>query len=281
MRVSQDNTTECILPRLSACLPWILLATTSCGPGGSSSLGIVWPDSFEARYLKLRNESAGYVVYRVRVPGYPDLTTPALPPGGDSFCELKAAYGTLCPASIRVELFAYARAHPERSPLDDETLVSTPFASVGVDLLPGRDFGCLADVDYVTLNQEIDCVVHEVDEPSSAIGFQAAWVAPRRQIGPAVDNPPAPMSPPSFPLRGRVVNQQAQPMANVEIRLGDLGVSVFTDAAGWFSVSRPAGNYLLEAIVPGASVSPFARRFTHRSEDEIPIEWIALAGGTP
>jgi hypothetical protein len=259
---------------------------------GSSGplLGITSPDAIDSRYLKLRNGSRGYVVIRVTAPGVEPLMTPVLPPGAEEVHELAGRFGTLCPASLRVEIAAYARANPRVSSLQDETVLDRPYASLAIDLLPGQQYGCTVDPSWVDLDNTIECLVREVDEAAGAIGFQVGWVAPRRHVGNDLANPPPPIAPVLFPLNGRVVNINAQPIANLEIRLPQLDASVFTDARGRFSVLRPAGVYLLEPVLDGIEISPAVRVFAHLGSDEVPIEFIAMTdtipaspqtGGTP
>jgi hypothetical protein len=244
-------------------------------------LGIMSPDVIDARFLRLRNKSRGYVVFRITAPGVEPLLTPALPPGAQENHEMLSRFGTLCPESLKVEIAAYSRARPQVSPLEDETLNVGPCAACAVELLPTRHYGCSADLSWVSLDGAIDCNVLEVDEPAGAIGFQAGWLAAQRQVGIQIENPP-PASPPDlFPLNGRIVNLKHQPLAGVEIRLPQLDASVFTDAQGRFSVPRPAGVYLLEAVLPGIEISPMLREFSHFSPDEVPIEFIALTETVP
>ncbi|MHC4698342.1 MAG: carboxypeptidase-like regulatory domain-containing protein [Planctomycetota bacterium] len=238
-------------------------------------MGIVSPDQIESRFLELWNRSAGYVVFRVTAPDADPLVTPALPPGGDFDGEVLDLFGTLCPDELKLEIFAFSRANPERSALEDETLVLTPFASAVVELHSGLEYGCRADVRLITLAGRIYCDVLEVDESASAIGFVTNGSVQRQQ-GLQADDPPAPRQPEQFPLAGRVVNLDAQPIPNVEIRLLDLNESVFTDSEGRFEIQRPIGSYMLEAIVPEVEVTPGARRFAHRDQSDLPIEFLAL-----
>ena len=248
----------------------------SCGP----LIGFVSPDETEYRFLELWNRSKGYVVFRVSAPDGDPLVTSALPPGGEFNGEIAELFGTLCADVLKIEIFAFARANPQQSALEDETLVPTPFASAVVELLPGADYGCRADVHLITLGSTIYCDVLEIDESAPAIGFDANGSVQRQQ-GLKADDPPIPQQPERFALTGRVVNLQAQPVPNVEIQVLDLDESVFTDSEGRFEIQRPNGSYMLEAIVPDVQVTPGARRYAHREQGDLPIEFLALTDVIP
>ena len=68
--------------------------------------------------------------------------------------------------------------------LEDEALVSSPFASAVVELHSGRDYGCRADVSLITLSRRIYCDVLEIDESASAIGFDANGSVQRQRPSP-------------------------------------------------------------------------------------------------
>jgi hypothetical protein len=257
----------------------VLLLLAGCSPG--PMLGIMSPDAIGTRYLKLQNSSKGYVAFRVSIPGAEPLVTPAMGPGAEMMYEMSARFGTLCPEWLRVEMAAYARVHPHLSPLEDETLEGEPYASFAVELVPVRHYGCSVDVSWVSLDSTIECEVLEVDEAGAAIGFQAGWITPQRQLGLHLDDPPLPTAAPLFPLNGRLVNLHNQPLAGVEILLPQLDASVLTDVQGRFSVLRPAGVYLLEPVLPGIDVSPAVRTFSHFSDEQVPIEFIALTEAIP
>lgn len=266
----------------SICHPRVLLVVAlaglipSCGP----LIGFVSPDQIEYRFLELWNRSGRYVVFRVTTPDADPLVTPAQPPGGEFNGELSDLFGTLCPDMLEIEIFAFSRANPQESALEDEALVSSPFASAVVELRSGRDYGCRTDVSLITLSRRIYCDVLEIDESASAIGFDAnGWV--QRQQGLQADDPPAPREPDRFPLAGRAVNLNAQPIPNVEIRLLDLEESVFTDSEGRFEIQRPIGSYMIEAVVPDVEVTPGARRFAHRDRSDLPIEFLVLTDLIP
>ncbi|HOQ88435.1 MAG TPA: hypothetical protein PLQ89_22255, partial [Phycisphaerae bacterium] len=135
-----------------------------CSPG--PLLGITSPDAIDSRLLELRNASRGYVVIRVTAPGVEPLVTPVLPPGAEEVYEMAERFGTLCPDALRFEIAAYARAFPQVSPLEDETVLDQPYASLAVELLPGRDYGCTVDPSWIDLDDTIECLVREVDEPA-------------------------------------------------------------------------------------------------------------------
>lgn len=262
--------------------PLLLLFASACD--SSPLLGIVSPDAFDTRYLRLKNTSSGYVAFRVSAPGMDPLLTPIVPPGGLVHYEMLAVFGTLCPESLRIEMAAYERSRPDLSPLDDWSFLAQPYAAVAVDLLPARDFGCSADVSWLSINALIECNVMEVDPATATIGFQVGWVPPQRQVGVQLDDPPPPATPELFALHGRVVNTAGTPLPGVEIHLPQLQASVWTDAQGQFGIPLPAGAYVLEPVLPGVEVSPTYRRFSHQP-GEVPIEFIALTdalpGGTP
>ncbi len=250
----------------------LLLGCTSTGP----LLGIVYPDAFDSRYLRLRNLSTGYVVFRVSTPDTEPLTTATLPPGGLTLYEMLTTFGTLCPESIHVDIAAYARANPEQSPLEDMTVLDAPYAAVAVDMQPLKDYGCGADVAWVTIDSTVDCSVLQTDVAAEAISFEAGWVPAQWQTGVQIADPPAPSQPESFPLRGRVVDSSGNPIPDVEIDLPLLQTSVVTDAQGQFSVSLPVGDYLLEPKLDNTTFSPLIHTFTHATADEVPIEFVAL-----
>lgn len=256
---------------------WAGLLVVACG----APLGIVSPEAVGQRYLKLWNRSRGYVVMRVSVPGQPPVVTDVLPPGGEYNAEMATLFGTLCPPSLTVDIFGYARANPTTSALADETLAAAPYAAIRAELWPVRDYGCRADVERLSLNESLTVRVWEVDEADAAIGFSAGWRPIHRQVGLQIDDPPRPNPPQNFPLLGRVVNLDQEPVPGAQIRLGDLGESVWTDADGRFSIPRPEGAYLLEAIVPGEQVSPGPWRISHRSEDDVPVEFVVLTHEVP
>lgn len=264
--------------RFAASLAVLLLAGCM---GSEPLLGILSPDAVDARYLSLRNSSRGYVVFRITLAGHAPLLTPTMPPGAEEHHELLAEYGTLCPESIRVEVAAYRRAHPEFSPLEDETLEPVAFAACAVDLVSSLHYGCTADPSWINLDSTISCSVLEVDENEGAIGLQAGWLPPQRQSGLQIADPPVSSPPPMFPLTGRLVDLNAAPMPGIEIRLPQLGASVYTDEQGRFSVLRPAGVYRVEPQLGGVEVSPALLRFSHFSPQEVPIEFIALTAGKP
>ncbi len=264
----------------------LALLFTASGLNCDPPLGIVSRDAFRTRYLTLSNRSHGYVVFRVSATDTAALVTPALPPGGETVQEMGQVFGTLCPERLVLEIFAFARAHPATPALLDETLLPAPYASARAELLPTRDFGCRADVNLVTLADTIRCTVWEVDEsaqaigfgldePSEATGFAAVSVPVQRQTGLQAPDPPDPRTPERFPLMGRVVNLNNEPIPNVEIDLADLGEHVATGSDGWFQVMRPSGEYLVEAVIPGVEVAPQRQRFTHLDPAEVPIEFIA------
>lgn len=258
----------------------LMTASIACGPSADPLLGIVSPESIESRFLELWNRSDGYVVLRVSTPDGDPLVTPALPPGGEFNGEFLDLFGTLCPDELKIEIFAHARADSQQPALEDETLEPAPFSSAVVTLLPGRDFGCRADVRLITLQGTVYCDILEIDKSASAIGFVANG-STQRQTGLNADDPPAPQPPERFALRGRVVNLNSQPIPNVEILVLDLGESVFTDSDGRFEILRPIGSYLLEAVVPGVEVTPARRRFPHRDRRDVPIEYLALVDIVP
>lgn len=261
-------------------LRWSLFGSVLLWIGciGSSGpmLGIMSPNVIDARYLRIRNSSQGYVVVRVIAPEVEPLVTPTLPPGAEQIVEMSERFATLCPEWLKVEVAGYARATPEVSPLEDETLVESPFAAFSVELASSLHYGCSADVDWLNLDSIIDIVVMEADEAAGAIGIQAGWLPAQKQAGVHLENPPQPTAPAMFPLNGRIVNVRTEPLANIEIRLPQLDVSVFTDAQGRFRVMRPVGTYVVEPQLPGIEISPAVRNFSHFSSDEVPIEFIAL-----
>ena len=246
----------------------------------ASVVGIVSPDSITSRVLRVRNESSQYIVVRVTAPDAAPLVTPVLCPGGENYCEMQTQFGTLCPPTLKMEIVAYKRAHPEVSPLIDETPAKEPFASVVSDLTGIRDFGCEADATLVSLNTAVDLTILQADQEAKTIGFRVGFVPPQQQGGMQVADLPAATPPEAFPLRGEVVDQSGAAMPNVEIRLPQLGASVYTDAQGQFSVMRPVGQYLLDPVLPGIEISPALQSFSHTSPDEVPIEFIALTGLT-
>lgn len=257
------------------------LLLAGCVGSSGPMLGIMSPDAIDARYLRVRNVSKGYVAVRVCAPDVEPLVTPLLSPGAETIVEVSERFGTLCPQWLRVEIAGYSRVHPEQSPLVDESVNPTPFASFAVDMAPSLHYGCSADLDWVNLDSMIDIAVMEVDEAAGAIGFQAGWLPPERQVGVHLDTPPPATPAPLFPLNGRLINIANQPLANVEIRLPQLDAGVLTDAQGRFRVLRPAGTYLIRPVLPGIEISPAVKSFSHFSTDEVPIEFIALTEGTP
>jgi hypothetical protein len=205
------------------------------------------------------------------------MVTPALCPGAESYHEMMAQFGTLCPGSLRFEIATYSRANPQVSPLEDETLSSQPFAAVGITLTATRDYGCAADPSLVSIDTVIDCAIIEANPQAGTIGFQAGFLPSQQQGGLQIADPPAPSAPEMFPLRGRVIDASGQPLPGVEVRLPQLGASVYTDSDGRFSVMRPVGRYELEPVLPGMDVSPVSRSFSHLDHDEVPVEFIAVA----
>lgn len=258
-----------------------VLMLVGCVGSTGPLLGIIGPNAIETRYLKLSNESRGYVVFRVVIPGAEPLVTPLMPPGAEVMHEMGARLGTLCPESLRVEIAAYARLRPELSPFEDETPAAAPCASLAVELMPGQHFGCSAEPIWVDLGSTITISVLEVDEQAGAIGFEAGWLPTQRRTGLDLDDPPAPAAPEMFLLNGRLVNLNAEPVVHAEIRFPQLGASVFTDARGRFRVLRPAGVYLIEPVLDDIMVSPVVRAFTHISSEQVPIEFIALTDTLP
>lgn len=258
------------------CVVFVVAACLAGGVSCEPVVGIVSPDRITSRGLELWNRSGGYVVFRVVVPGAEPLVTAVLPPGGEFNGEMEELLGTLCPGQMTIEIFAYGRARVGESPLVDETVLADPYASAVVTLVPERDFGCRADVATLSLRETIWCDVLEVDPTAGRIGFDANGIN-QKQTGLNADEAPVPRAGTSFPLVGRAVDLEGRPMADVEIRLADLGVSVRTDANGRFSVLRPVGSYLIEAVVPGVTVTPSARRFTHRDPSQMPIEFVVHA----
>lgn len=243
--------------------------------------GIVDPAALDERTLLLSNRSAGYVVYRLTTPQAGPLVTPPLPPGGDFVDDVGERFGTLCPETIEVEIFAYLRQDESQPALADERLKAAPIASARFTLQAGQGFGCQADIASVSLTESIVCTVWEADAQTSAIGYETDQLVPRRQVGLNAGDPPALTEPQRIPLAGRVVNLDDVPLPGVEIRLGDLGESVWTGDDGQFSVPRPIGSYLVEAVIPGVEVTPPLSRYTHRSSQDIPIEFIALTHDIP
>ncbi len=256
------------------------LLATGCSSLGTL-LGIVSPDAFDSRYLRLRNNSAGYVVFRITAPGSPPVLTHVMPPGAVEYHEVLTDFGAICPESLHVDIAAYDRLHPEVSPLEDWSVRDLPYAAVAVDLLPVEHFGCSADVTWVSIDSVIECSVLDVDPTAGALGFQAGWISPQWQSGVQIADPPPASAPELFPLRGRVVNALGEPLAGVEVRLPQFDDSVVTDALGQFSVDLAAGVYLLEPALDGVEISPAVRAFTHANADEVPIEFIALTDTIP
>ncbi|MBI4579650.1 MAG: hypothetical protein HY718_08115 [Planctomycetes bacterium] len=254
---------------------------SGCLDAPDQVVGVVSPNAFDSRQLRLRNMSRGYVVCRVTAPGLEPLVTPTLPPGATISFEILSDWGTLCPESIRLEIAAYDRANPDTSPLEDFSVLGQPYAAVSVEMLPSRDYGCRADPGWLTLDSRIDCTVLEADPQAAAIGVQAGWLPAQRLAGVHIDDPPAPASPQLFPLRGRVVNRLAQPIPYVEIRLPQYGLSVFADLQGRFGIALPAGDYLLEPVIPDVEISPPVHIFSHQLPEEVPIEFIALTDTVP
>ncbi len=253
----------------------LILFLGGCFTSGSL-VGIVSPDEFSSRILRIRNESQQYVVIRVTASEGESLVTPTLCPGGEVYSEMATQFGTLCPATLRIEFAAYSRAHPGLSPLEDETLAAEPFAAVEVQLTATRDYGCQADPSLVSLENLIDCRIVDADPQAGAIGFQVGFLPAQRLAGVQLADPPAPALPEMFALRGRVVKSNGEPIADVEIQLPQLGTSVITDDWGRFSIMRPAGTYVLQPVLEGVEFSPVLREFTHLTPDEVPIEFIAL-----
>ncbi len=267
--------------RLPFALSFAMLLAGAAGLSCEPPTGIVSPEVFTTRDLKLMNRSRGYVAFRITPSGTDAFVTPALPPGGAFKIELGAWLDTLCPDGLTVDVFAYARARPDLSVFQDETLLPAPYASARLELLPTRDYGCRADVSYTTLDDAINLTVWEVDPAAQAIGVDAAWMPLQRVIGLTVDDPPAPATPKTFPLAGRVVNLDNRPIANAEVRLADIGESVFTDAAGRFVIQRPRGEYWIEVVIPGIDVAPPRQRFPHEEGPQALIEFIALTNEVP
>jgi hypothetical protein len=251
----------------------LAFSPVGCFSSGTQ-LGIVSEDSINSRYLRLKNASLGYVVFRVIAPDAEPLLTPVMPPGGQAYFEMLSRFGTLCPDSLHVEIAAYARAHPETSPLEDWSFVEEPYAAVGIDMVPTRDYGCTADVSLVSIDNLIDCVVLDVDSTAGAIGFRAGSTPSQWQTGVQLADPP-PVGPPDlFDLCGRVIDLAGEPLAGVEIYLPQLDASVFTDADGRFAIPLPTGGYVVEPVVVGGEVSPAYRSFSHMEPDEVPIEFV-------
>jgi hypothetical protein len=261
---------------LAAAALMLILTGLACGP----VVGIVSPDRIDSRMLELWNRSQGYVVFRVSAPGAHSLVTPVLPPGGEYNTEIKALFGTLCPDGLTVEIFAYARANPQADPFDDPAVTATPFASAVVEMLPGRDYGCHADVDLVSLDDTISCDVFDANESAADLGFDLNGTL---QVcrGLNADDPPTPELAHTFALRGRVVNRKDEPIPNAKIHFLDFDWIVLTDSDGRFAVPLPEGSYLIEAVVVGVEVTPSVRRFSHRDTSELPIEFIAQTDDVP
>lgn len=255
-----------------------IVLTAGCFSSGSL-VGIVSTDAFSSRILRISNESRQYVVVRVTAPGAEPLVTSTLCPGGEVYREMLMQFGSLCPESLRVDIAAYSRAHPEQSPLDDESLIAEPFAAVAIQLAATRDYGCQADPSLVSLDSLIDCTILDADLETGAIGVQVGFLPPQRLVGVQIADVPAPVPPETFALRGDVVDISGQPMPNVEIHLPQLETSVFTDADGRFSIMRPAGSYVVRPVLLGVEFSPVLQEFTHFSSDEVPVEFIAQVGG--
>jgi len=254
----------------------VVLAGLSCGPIG----GLVDPAEVELRELHLWNRSTGYVVFRVTAAGAEPLVTTVLPPGGEYQGDFEELFGTLCPDTLTIEIFAYTRSQPGVSPLVDETLEPAPYASALTRLEAGRDYGGRADVHIVSLDDTVFCDVLEVDEAEAAIGFDANGYA-QVQRGEHASNPPEPAAGEAFPLRGRVVNRNHQPIPNAEVHLLDLGVVIYTDENGLFAVDRPFGSYEIEVVVDAYPVVPASGRFSHRDPDEVPIEFLVQTEDVP
>ncbi len=260
------------------------LAAGLCGlsvlPSCGAIPGIVSPDRIESRGLELWNRSKGYVVFRVSTEAGEPVVSDALPPGGEFNGEMVELFGDLCPAWIRIEVFAYRRADAGVSPLVDETLDGQPVGSAVVELEATRDYGCRADLAVISLDSLISCDVLEVDESAGRIGLDVNGSV-QVQEGLNAANPPVPRSPEHFAFRGRVVNLDAEAIAGAEIRLADLDEVVYTDAEGRFEVLRPEGAYHVEAVVAGVDVTPAGRRFAHREVSDVPIEFIAQTHDVP
>lgn len=255
-----------------ATLGAILIGVVSCG----SIPGLVSPSRFTTRYMDLWNRSAGYIVVRITVPDADPVVTPLLVPGGEFNVEMATLFGTIQPTQITFEIFAYRRAHPKTSALTDITPEDSPFASAKTTLIAGQDYDNLADIDTITLDDTIWLDIFDVNADRTSISFDSGGL-PQIQIGQNADAPADITLPEMITLAGRVVDDDNQPLADVEIQLHDINESIHTDADGNFSIDRPAGSYAIDAVVPGATVTPTGRRFTNRAGDQLPIQFIATA----
>ena len=233
------------------------------------------------RSLELWNFSKGYVAFRVTGDDGASFVTPALPPGGESNTNLSESPLGLCPETVRIEIFAYRRANPDASPLDDETLEPAPYASTEVVLYRERHFGCRADDQVITLFGTIFCDVMAVDRDAGRISYQAGSASAMFELVARVDSdrgrpePPEPAFAEGFPLVGRVIDLEGRGIPDAEITLTDYALTLATDANGRFEFDRPPGNYGLSIAAEGYSVTPAGIRVVHRSPRSGPVVFVA------
>lgn len=266
---------------------WILLYVGSCS---TNAPVVVLPT--ETRFAFTNLSRRFYAALAVR--GHTDLagatafkSSPLLPPGATfrtNFADLVKAG---CPGSLDLRVFLYKRIH-EDTPIGldpGEAVEPTPIAAGEIQGIPACDVEALET--YTVVNWDADEGTARVkiaqdtaiDDALRASGVfpnvDAAWEV--HGVDPALAAVPPPAPAPADRIAGHVTLRNGTGAAGIgvlvrtrfRVRLDDTNLQndpdagfgdpiaiAVTDAAGAFSLDRPAGAYRIEVFADGYLFRP-------------------------